>query len=264
MNEKMKTEFITLDRYFSEHFYVSSKLPLSVFEFDENDKLLNLILDKKEKLFKDLNEIALKVEQEENKEELNKKFKSIHIPSELSYQLTSGGTDTENIFTNAHRFYNILSDKLFKNETVIKKFKSFLKESFIQYVNLFLPDTKIFYAKVWLNVLSKWDYLNTHSHDSINSPLHFCCHYDLSIPPPKTFTCYMPIYSDPVLQNEENIIGNIQKENVEGELLCFPHFLPHKTSPNKSDEPRLTFGMDIILTEEEYHNRKLTAIFEKL
>ena len=38
----MKTEFITLNRNFSEHFYVNSKLPLSVFEFDENDKLRNL------------------------------------------------------------------------------------------------------------------------------------------------------------------------------------------------------------------------------
>jgi len=260
----MKTEFITLDRYFSEHYYVNSKLPLSVFEFDENNKLLDLILDKKEKLFEDLNKVALKVEEEESKEELNKKYKSIHIPSELSYQFTSGNTDTENIFTNAHRFYNLLSDKLFKNEIIIKNFKTFLKESFIQYVSLFSPNTKTFYAKVWLNVLSKWDYLNTHSHDSIYSPLHFCCHYDLSIPIPKTFTCYMPIYNDPVLQNEENTIGTIQKENVEGELLCFPHFLPHKTSPNKSDEPRLTFGMDIILTEEEYHRRKMTAIFEEL
>ena len=36
--------------------------------------------------------------------------------------------------------------------------------------------------------------------------------------------------------------------------------LPHKTSPNKSDELRLTLGMDIILTEEEYHQKNSQSL----
>ena len=43
--------------------------------------------------------------------------------------------------------------------------------------------------------------------------------------------------------------GDLQRENVEGTVTCFPGFLPHKTTPVKSDDIRYTLGMDIRLMQ---------------
>ena len=234
-------EYIKFELEGSKHFNVHSTLPITDFYFSDHEKLKKVILGKVESLKKELEKVTGKKE-----------------------QYNAGGTKTKNIFTNSHHYYNILRDSLFKDEPIIKKFKLFLTDCFSYYSKLLYDqEFNIFYTKCWLNRLEKYEYLDIHNHYVLGKTPSFSCHYDLSVTNYPTYTCYYNIYNYNVIRNEPKY-GDLQRENVEGTVTCFPGFLPHKTTPVKSDDIRYTLGMDIIFDDAMYDTRIIESIYEPL
>ena len=254
----MKIEYLDITKSLGKDFYVASRLPMGLFEFNENDELFACIAGKESQL----TEILRPLYDEVVKEKYNPN-------SELNYQYNSGLVKFENLYTNALRFYNLLTDDLFRDELIIKRFKEFLKESLWQYCMLFEKEPEAIWVRPWLNILGRWEYQKIHAHTSLYvcdsvEGVSFCAGYDLSIPFPETYTLYGPIYNEFTLINEEHVTGSFQRENINGQLMCFPSFLPHSTSPNKSSTKRYTIAMDVITTYEQYHHHKRHGIFCQL
>jgi len=254
----METQYIDITKSLGKDFYVASRLPLGFFEFDGNDELFDCITGKESQLTEILEPLYDAVVKEK-----------YDTHSQLNYLYNTGRVRFENLYSNAHRFYNLLSDDLFRDEPVIKRFKEFLKESLWEYSSLFEKAPEAIWVRPWINILDRWEYLQIHSHTSLyvcdsTQGVTFCCGYDLSIPKPETYTLYGPIYNEFTLFNEEHVTGEFQKENSNGHLTCFPSFLPHTTSPNKSTQKRYTIAMDVITTYDQYHLHKRHGIFCQL
>jgi len=230
----------------SKNFYINSSIPIVHFQYPLQDAedLKKTVLTL---------EHSLKVQLEKIKDD---------------GMINPGGTKTKNIFTNAHHYYNILSDNLFKDNPGIKKFKLFLAECFHIYVEILFNETRdIFYTKCWMNRLEKFDFLDIHHHTAMGRVPMISCHYDLSpIKNDVTHTCYYDVYNKYLTEQDpkNTLFGNYYKENKLGLITCFPAFLPHRTTPVRTNEYRYTLGMDVIFDEGMYQDRKIGSIYEKL
>lgn len=135
--------------------------------------------------------------------------------------------------TSRFRHFNVLTwghpvtDQLHKE---IKKFHSQYHRSLFGTFSS-IPKLNI---RCWANVLRKGERIKKHWH-SIHPHTYIGGH--LTVAAVDTKTIYVHPYDD--------LGNNHEAENVPGKLTLFPNYLPHYTTVNQYDTPRITVAFDL-------------------
>lgn len=120
----------------------------------------------------------------------------------------------------------------------------FLKASYIDYIESTLPN-KTFDLKdlnpavsCWLNILRKGENVGLHKHSEYHGDLWSMVSGVFILSSNGTKTTYS--------HNKEEFF----LENNAGELIIFPPYYNHESSENKTEQKRVTLGMDFLFKKE--------------
>jgi hypothetical protein len=175
--------------------------------------------------------------------------------NKASEATNDGGTSTESLLTSKYHLYNILDRTEYDS---ISEFKFFVTECFKSYLTEFTPfGTEGFNFQCWGNKIGKYDYLSKHQHTPDLNSTSLSGNYSIKSPGHTTYTHY---YS--FIEGLETSLFSI--ENKPGMLTIFPAFIPHSTTPNRSDkEFRYTLGIDAFagLTDEDLADSCYVKLF---
>lgn len=95
--------------------------------------------------------------------------------------------------------------------------------------------------RCWANVLRKNQKIKKHFHS--NHP-HTYLGGHLSVKCVDTQTVYCNPYG--------SLDYDYYSDNTPGKLSLFPNYIPHYTTPNKSDEPRITIAFDLTTVDRRF------------
>jgi hypothetical protein len=144
-----------------------------------------------------------------------------------------------NSLTSRSNLFNVLSWE----ENEIKIIKNKILEKYILFLNTLNVKRCKTYIQCWANVLRTGQHIETHLH-SVDPLTYLGGH--LTITENSTSTIYInPInqLNDPITHTSENQIGKIT---------FFQNNIPHCTTPNLTNSPRITIAFDL-MTEERFH-----------
>jgi hypothetical protein len=131
----------------------------------------------------------------------------------------------------------------------VRYLKEFIYSKYLEYATFCnIDSSKPVYVQCWVNIINNdGRTITPHNHSSAQDTAPAEYSYisgNISLQTENTST----FFAHPILS--KRIYREIP--NVDGELILFPSFVTHWTSPNLSDKPRITIAFDII-TEEVYN-----------
>ena len=177
-------------------------------------------------------------------EEVLNKIQKLYHSNQLN---VPDGWLTDNIFTTFNR-EDINSQLFHKQSKIIQYYTQYVKKFFDKPVEFKIDD-------IWLNVYSKGEYQEEHTHLSPNifvSRSHFSCiHYlkfDENVHVPVTFNDPIATMRFNILEMDSNYYSERWSPSVrEGDLLMFPPYLSHfvnKSEPTPNN-PRISIAFNI-------------------
>ena len=131
----------------------------------------------------------------------------------------------------------------------VRYLKKFIYEKYLEYaVFCNIDSSKPVYIQCWVNIINNDGRIITpHNHAEAHggAPVEYSyISGNISLQTENTST----FFAHPILNKK----AYREIPNINGELILFPSFITHWTSPNLSDNPRITIAFDII-TEEVYN-----------
>lgn len=153
--------------------------------------------------------------------------------------------EDENWLTSRLWYYNFL-DFEYK---AVAELRNFIKQSYIEYMNILGHDVGVTYIQCWANILrNDGRPIVPHHHadgHAKSCPDQRYSHLSGNI-------CVETAHTSTYFRNpflDKDCIGI---KNRNGEMIFFPSYVVHWTDPNPIDQPRVTVSFDII-TEEFYN-----------
>jgi len=135
--------------------------------------------------------------------------------------------------TSRFRHFNVLSWGYEVTDQLHEEIKKFHKQYYRSLFGAFATPPKL-NIRCWANVLRKGERIKQHWH-SIHPHTYLGGH--LTVTATDTKTIYVHPYDD--------ISRKYEAENVPGKLTLFPNYLPHYTTVNQYDSPRITIAFDL-------------------
>lgn len=177
-------------------------------------------------------------------EEVLNKIQKLYHSNQLN---VPDGWLTDNIFTTFNR-EDINSHLFHKDSKIIQYYNSYIRKFFDKPVEFEIDD-------IWLNVYSKGEYQEEHTHLSPNIFVprsHFSCiHYlkfDENVHVPVTFNDPIATMRFNTLEMDSNYYSERWSPSIkEGDLLMFPPYLSHFVSKSEPtpENPRISIAFNI-------------------
>jgi len=157
--------------------------------------------------------------------------KEVEIIEQFKNVQNDGGTGlSKDSLTSKFSAYNIFD---WKHPEIC-----FMKDFFVQQYNNFMKSLNLLpencYIQCWANVLRKNEKIEPHWHSS-SSETYLSGHFVV-----KSFNT-QTLYQNPYMPSEW-----IPFENEKGNLLFFPSWMVHSTTPVTDSDPRITIAFDLI------------------
>tara|TARA_R110002124_G_scaffold175_1_gene621 strand:- start:94 stop:813 length:720 start_codon:yes stop_codon:yes gene_type:complete len=147
-----------------------------------------------------------------------------------------GGTDLANGLTSRYQFYNFLKLK----SPALKGLQGHIIKNIKMCINKFNKEgkhipTNDLWALCWFNVLRKNEKIGQHKHRGLWDAEKSFLSGHLTIQAESTSTHYLSVC--------ENYAWCI--ENIPGQLIIFPTYVPHYTDTTLSKSPRISVAFDV-------------------
>ena len=148
--------------------------------------------------------------------------------------------------TSRFRHFNVLTWRFPATDQLHQEIKKFHRQYYQSMFGVFKAPPKV-RIRCLANVLRKGERIKKHWH-SVHQHTYLGGHLTVAAVGTKT------IYEHPY----DNIGRNYEAENVPGKLTLFPNYLPHYTTVNQQDSPRITIAFDLtqldtIFTDDDDH-----------
>jgi len=172
---------------------------------------------------------------------LEKKLAENRTKYERSLYFGNGGSDTDNVLSNCHKFYNFLegnSDAVRFVKSQIGNFATHFASTVFDY-----NETVRYYS--WCNKIKNENFLAEHAHGALGFNYVASFSANMSVSCDDTYTYYATPYHD-TLDKSQVVVPNIN-----GYVVMFPSCLRHGTVPNiHKEKMRYTLGMDFFSIHE--------------
>jgi hypothetical protein len=134
----------------------------------------------------------------------------------------------------------------------VRYLQKFIYAKYLEYtIFCNIDSSKPVYIQCWVNIIyNNGRIITPHNHSDAhgNAPAEYCyISGNISLQTENTST----FFAHPILNKMSERVHR-EIPNINGELVLFPSFMTHWTSPNLSVNPRITIAFDII-TEEVYN-----------
>jgi len=166
-----------------------------------------------------------------------------------------------------------ITDSLHKHKDFKTLFQK-IKEGVYKYLELqeYRADVfDVYITKAWATLTHKDQMITIHRHTA--SHFSVCYYVEAEDQGNLTFRkekngLFVPQSSEYYTNNNEHNLNHITYGSRSGDMIIFPSHLQHRTDPNQTDKPRISIGIDVLLTMKKgytsEHNFPCPTTWKKL